>query len=68
LATLVLYWPAFFLLVLNACGLWVRPGFAPYATSITWIFMVIGIDFVAAVAGILRGDKRGASAETNQSS
>ena len=43
------YWPAFLLLLISASGFWVRPGFAPYAASLTWVFAIAGIDYVVAL-------------------
>ena len=51
------YWPAFALLLMTAFGFWVRPGFAPFASALTWIFAVAGIDYVMALGVLFRLQK-----------
>jgi hypothetical protein len=51
---LLSYWPALLPLILNACGIWLHPSFGPYAVAVTWVFMMAGFDFPAAVTNILR--------------
>jgi hypothetical protein len=48
------YWPAFFLLIMSALNVLVRPGFGAYAGSLTWIFAMAGIDYIAALHILFR--------------
>ncbi len=43
------YLPGFLLLLLSGCSLAVAPGFGPFAASLTWTFLMAGIDYVIAL-------------------
>jgi hypothetical protein len=49
IAILLSYWPAFLLLIMSALNILVRPGFGPYAGSLTWLFAMAGIDYIVAL-------------------
>ena len=51
---LVSYWPAFFLLILSAANILVRPSFGAYAGSLTWVFAMAGVDYIAALHLLFR--------------
>jgi hypothetical protein len=51
---LLSYWPAFLLLLLSALGIGVRPGFGPFAASLTWIFAMAAIDYTTALGILFR--------------
>jgi hypothetical protein len=54
IALFLAYWPAFLLLIMSALNILVRPGFGPYAASLTWIFAIAGIDYIAGLHVLFR--------------